>query len=224
MPDDLDILASGMEDLQHALVRHQCEERREIDVGRQRVDDQSLVRARHLHHAQDRVIGAFAQKLGVDGHARMLRQPGAGLRKRIGGGDRLHVSRFFSGRRPRCRWSKHTGNGLGGSLQTGSTDSPETLVSFYNPAGNGSPDEAARSAAQSGKGAPDYAPAEQALHPGYGCPRTRGMWMNSHGLGISPTGTSITLGRSRWARPRRSAPRSASGERTRSALAPKLSA
>src|SRR6266702_5846107 len=86
-----------------------------------------------------------------------------------------------------------TGKRLGGTLQTGSTDSPETLVSFYNPPGNGSPDEAARSPAQSGKGAPDYAPAEQALHPGYGCPRTRGMWMNSHGLGISPTGTSITL-------------------------------
>src|SRR5215471_8406965 len=55
-------------------------------------------------------------------------------------------------------------------------------------------------------------------------PRTFGRKMNSHGLGIGPTGTSIKVGPSRRAKPRRKAPRSSSGERTRSAAAPKLSA
>ena len=36
--DDLDVLAGGVEDLGHRLVGHQREERRKVDVRRQRID------------------------------------------------------------------------------------------------------------------------------------------------------------------------------------------
>src|SRR5262249_22217989 len=55
-------------------------------------------------------------------------------------------------------------------------------------------------------------------------PRTFGNMMNSHGEGIGPTDTSITLGPSRRATARRNAVRKPAGSCTRSAAAPKLSA
>ena len=55
-------------------------------------------------------------------------------------------------------------------------------------------------------------------------PRTRGMWMNSQGDGIGPTGTSIKVGTSRRLNARLSAARSSCGLRARSASAPKLCA
>ena len=60
--------------------------------------------------------------------------------------------------------------------------------------------------------------------PGLIRPRTGGMKMNSQGEGNGPTGTSIRVGPSRRAKARRSAARSSSGVRARSAAAPKLSA
>ena len=53
-------------------------------------------------------------------------------------------------------------------------------------------------------------------------PRTRGMWMNSQGDGIGPTGTSISVGPSRRLNARLRAARSSGGFRARSASAPKL--
>ena len=78
VPDDFDVLARGVEHLEHALVRHQFEERREVDAGRQRVDHHGFVGARHLRHAEQRVIGGFAQKFGIDGDERVLLQALAG--------------------------------------------------------------------------------------------------------------------------------------------------
>src|SRR5580704_19304581 len=42
-------------------------------------------------------------------------------------------------------------------------------------------------------------------------PRTFGIWMNSHGLGRSPTGTSMSVGPSRYAKACRSARHNSSG-------------
>ena len=67
VPDDLDVLARGVENLDHLLVRHQLEERLEVDAGRQRVDHHGLVGRRHLRHAEQRVVGGLAQEFGVDG-------------------------------------------------------------------------------------------------------------------------------------------------------------
>ena len=55
-------------------------------------------------------------------------------------------------------------------------------------------------------------------------PRTGGIWMNSQGEGIGPTGTSIKVGPSRRLNARLSAARSSCGLRARSASAPKLCA
>ena len=43
VPDDFDVLPRGVKDLHHLLVRHQREERREIDARRQRVDHDGLL-------------------------------------------------------------------------------------------------------------------------------------------------------------------------------------
>ena len=75
VPDDFDVLARGVKDLHHPLVRHQREERRKIDARRQRVDHDGLVGGGHLRHAQQRIIGGFAQELGVDGDERMRGHP-----------------------------------------------------------------------------------------------------------------------------------------------------
>ena len=78
VPDDFDVLARGVEHLEHALVRHQLEERLEIDAGRERVDHHGLVGARHLRDAEQRIVGGLAQELGVDGDEGVARQPLAG--------------------------------------------------------------------------------------------------------------------------------------------------
>ena len=61
------------------LVRHQVEQRGEIDAGGERVDDDGFVGRGHLRHAEQRVIGGFAQEFGVDRDERMLRHARANL-------------------------------------------------------------------------------------------------------------------------------------------------
>ena len=70
MPDDFDVLARRMENLHHLFVRHQFEERREIDAGRQRIDHDRFLGRGHLRHAQERIVGGLAQEFGVDGDER----------------------------------------------------------------------------------------------------------------------------------------------------------
>ena len=80
VPDDFDVLAGGVEHLEHVLVRHQVEERLEIDAGRERIDHHRLVARRQLRHAEQRVVGGLAQEFGVDGDEGVARQPFAGRR------------------------------------------------------------------------------------------------------------------------------------------------
>jgi hypothetical protein len=51
LPEDFDVLPRGVKHLDHAGVGHQREQRREIDVGGERVDRQRLVVGRHLDDA-----------------------------------------------------------------------------------------------------------------------------------------------------------------------------
>jgi hypothetical protein len=67
VPDNLDILARGVKDLEHLFVSHQREEGLEVDAFRERIDHRGFFRARHLHHAQQRVIGGLAKEFSVDG-------------------------------------------------------------------------------------------------------------------------------------------------------------
>ena len=62
-----------MEHLEHALVRHQVEERLEVDAGGERIDHHRLVARRQLRHAEQRVVGGLAEEFGVDGDEGMLR-------------------------------------------------------------------------------------------------------------------------------------------------------
>ena len=43
VPDDFNVLAGGMKNFHDLFVRHQREERRQIDVRRQRVDDHGFL-------------------------------------------------------------------------------------------------------------------------------------------------------------------------------------
>ena len=90
MPADFDVLAGGVEDLHHALVGEEVEQRTELDIRRQRIDHDRLVDTRHLQHAELGIIGAFAQKFGVDRHEGVPRQARTGLGQCFCICDRLH--------------------------------------------------------------------------------------------------------------------------------------
>ena len=90
VPDDLDVLAGGVKHLQHRLVPHQFEERLEVDAGRQRVDHDGFLRARHLHDAEQGIVSRLPQELGVDGDDLVLGEPGAGGGEVGSGGNQIH--------------------------------------------------------------------------------------------------------------------------------------
>ena len=83
VPDDLQVLARGVEDLDHALVRHQLEERLERDAGAQRIDEGLVAGSGELDEAQPRPVGLLAYEFGVDGHEVVLAEPPAELRELV---------------------------------------------------------------------------------------------------------------------------------------------
>ena len=90
MEEDLHILPRSVEYLENRGIRHELEERREIDAGRQGVDDGRILGSGDLYQAQDRPIGPVAHEFGVDCDV-----AGAVLAFGIGGegggvGDELH--------------------------------------------------------------------------------------------------------------------------------------
>ena len=91
VPDDFDVLPGGVEHLEHVLVRHQLEERLEVDARRQRIDHHGLVARRQLRHAEQRVVGGLAEELGVDGDEGVARQPFAGGGQFLRRGDQVHA-------------------------------------------------------------------------------------------------------------------------------------
>ena len=90
VPDDLDVLPGGMKHLQDLLVGHQLEEGFQVDAGRQRVDHDGLVRARHLHDAEQGVVGRLPQEFGVDGDDGVGGEAAAGGRQFRSGGNQIH--------------------------------------------------------------------------------------------------------------------------------------
>ena len=90
MEYDLDILAGGVEDLDHRLIRHQLEKRREIDVRRERIDERGHARSRHLDQAEFRPECRFANELGVDGDERRFRKRADNRFKFLLRGDEVH--------------------------------------------------------------------------------------------------------------------------------------
>src|ERR1035437_3840871 len=90
MPDDFDILTGGVENLQHLLVGHQREEWLEVDARSQRIDHDRLVCARHLHDAEQRIVGRLAQEFGINGDDRVPGQTGANRGEFRSGGNQIH--------------------------------------------------------------------------------------------------------------------------------------
>ena len=86
--DDLDILAAGVEDLEHMLVvDEQVEQRREVDPLRLGVDRRRLLAVGDLEQAQVRPIGVLAHELGVDRDEVRPGEPFAELFEGLGVGD-----------------------------------------------------------------------------------------------------------------------------------------
>ena len=90
VPDDLDVLAGGMKHLQHLLIDHQFEERLQVDALGQRVDHDRFLGARHLHDAEQGIIGRLAQEFGIDGDDRVPGEAGANGCEFRSGGNQIH--------------------------------------------------------------------------------------------------------------------------------------
>ena len=103
VPDDFDILTGGVENLQHLLVGHQCEERLEVDALGQRIDHDRFLRARHLHDAEQRIIGRLTQEFGIDGDDRVLGEAGANGGEFRSGGNQIHEQSMTLLDRAFCR-------------------------------------------------------------------------------------------------------------------------
>ena len=88
--EDLDVLARGMEHLEHAGIAHQGKQRGQIDIRRQRVHRRRLVRRGELHQAETRPEGAVPHEFGVDGDGARGREPFAQGAKGPGVGDEMH--------------------------------------------------------------------------------------------------------------------------------------
>ena len=76
MMNDFNVLARGMKDLEHPLIGHQVEERREVEAGREAVDENLGAVRRHLDQAELRPEGLLAHELGIDRHKGGTRRAG----------------------------------------------------------------------------------------------------------------------------------------------------
>ena len=91
VPDDLDVLARGVEHLAAPSRRPSASKNGARSMpGASASMTTASSRARHLRHAEQRVIGGFAQEFGVDGDEGMPRHARAGLGQFRGGGDQIH--------------------------------------------------------------------------------------------------------------------------------------
>ena len=77
MMNDFNVLACGMEDLQHPLIDHEVEEGLKVEPRREAVDQHLGAVRRHLDEAELRPKGLLAHELGVDRHKRGSAKPRA---------------------------------------------------------------------------------------------------------------------------------------------------
>ena len=106
VPEDLDVLPSRMEDLDHVGIGHQVEQGLEVDAVRQCVDGGSLVVGRELDDAKLRPERRFAQEFRVDGDVGVGGEAVAELRQVLRRGDQLHLGFRGGGGLQECR--RHT--------------------------------------------------------------------------------------------------------------------
>ena len=78
VPDDFDVLAGGVKDLDHLSSAISVEERREVDASASVSTTTASSARRHLGDAQQRIVGGLPQEFGVDGDEGMLGKAGTG--------------------------------------------------------------------------------------------------------------------------------------------------
>ena len=69
---DLDVLAGGVEHLDHPRIHHELPERLQLELRCQRIDDRLVLRASDLNEAQLGPIGLLSHELRVHGHEGFL--------------------------------------------------------------------------------------------------------------------------------------------------------
>jgi hypothetical protein len=82
---------------------HQVEERFQVDACREGVDHGRFLRAGHLDHAEQGIIGRLTQEFGVDGDDRVLGEAVADGREFGGGGNQVHERSIALPKRAFCR-------------------------------------------------------------------------------------------------------------------------
>ena len=90
MPDYLDVLTGGVENLQHLFVCHQFKEWLEIDALSQGIDYDCFLGARHLYDTKQGVVGRLAQEFGIDSDDRVLAEARAGRGEFRSGANQIH--------------------------------------------------------------------------------------------------------------------------------------
>src|SRR6202012_1216152 len=63
---DFKVLAAGVEYFDNFFVEEQIVQRREVHIGRERINRHRIIRPGHLYKAQPRPVSALADKLRVD--------------------------------------------------------------------------------------------------------------------------------------------------------------
>ena len=95
LPEDFEVLAGGVEHLDHVLVGHQLQQRLEVEPWGERVDRHRFVVGGELDDAKDRPERRLAQEFGVDRHEWRARQTLAGLSEFVRGRDQGHRRRWL---------------------------------------------------------------------------------------------------------------------------------
>ena len=94
-PEDLEILTGGVEDLDHAVIAEEVEQRIEREPFDEGIDDHRVILTvagiGELDEAELGVVGAFAQKFGIDRQIGMCPRGVAECGEVLCRRDRLHV-------------------------------------------------------------------------------------------------------------------------------------
>ncbi len=91
MPDDFDVLARGVEDLDDVTIDHQLEEGCQIDIVGEAVNQRDLFGAGDLDEAELRPVSGLAHEFRVDRNEGFFGKAIAQGGKRLSRGDPVHA-------------------------------------------------------------------------------------------------------------------------------------
>src|SRR4029453_15095568 len=98
---DLQVLARGVKNFQHACRDHELQEGRKVEAGGKTVDQKLGFPRRDLDQAEPRPERLLAHEFGVDGDKGCASQAGASVREVFGCGDEVHRGPVYpKGARP----------------------------------------------------------------------------------------------------------------------------